>query len=297
MLQPIHLPNHFQVEANGQTLAIIDRMQYTLPLSGVPLVDEAKMEQLVKRIERQVYQAPVNAIIDEQGRIVSEQPGRQLYRNAFIRDFYSSFYGSDQTVLKVPFQMIYPRVDAELLSHLREKRIGHYATYFNSGNRNRSHNITLAAKAIDNYVVFPGETFSFNKVVGQRTKEKGYREAPVIVRGELAEGIGGGICQVSSTLFNAVDRAGLHIVKRYSHSRHVPYVPPGRGATVSWYGPDFQFQNKYGYPVLIRARSYHGQMVISIHSFEDVEYKPRHVPGATERLPEEIRIGRGNGSG
>lgn len=92
-----------------------------------------------------------------------------------------------------------------------------------------------------------------------RTPDKGYMKAPVIVRGELSEGVGGGICQVSSTLFNAVDRAGLEIVQRYSHSRRVPYVPPGRDATVSWGGPDLRFQNKYNQPVLIRAKQHGGR--------------------------------------
>src|SRR5690606_24482567 len=114
------------------------------------------------------------------------------------------------------------------------KLIGQYVTYYNSRNKNRSHNISLAAKSINNYVLFPGEVFSFNKVVGQRTISKGYMRAKVIVRGEFSEGIGGGICQVSSTLYNAADHAGLKIMQRYSHSRSVPYVPPGRDATVNW---------------------------------------------------------------
>ena len=154
---------------------------------------------------------------------------------------------------------VFPRVDGELLAEIKEKPIGHYVTYYNARNRNRSHNIRLAAAAINNTVLFPGETFSFNAVVGKRTKEKGYLQAPIIVRGELAEGIGGGICQVSSTLFNATDRAGLYIVKRYSHSRNVPYVRPGRDATVSWDGPDFVFQNRYNQPILIRAQAVPGK--------------------------------------
>ena len=83
--------------------------------------------------------------------------------------------------------------------------------------------------------------------------------AKIIVRGEFSEGIGGGICQISSTLYNAVDRAGLKIVERYSHSRSVPYVPPGRDATVNWGGPDFSFKNNYNQPILIRAQALPGQ--------------------------------------
>ncbi|MCQ6512826.1 VanW family protein, partial [Vibrio parahaemolyticus] len=96
---------------------------------------------------------------------------------------------------------------------------GEYVTFFSSNNKERNNNIYLAANAINNYVLFPGETFSFNKVVGERSAGKGYLPATVIVKGEYSEDLGGGICQVSSTLFNAVDNAGLKVVKRYSHSK------------------------------------------------------------------------------
>ncbi|WP_052350123.1 VanW family protein [Virgibacillus sp. SK37] len=167
---------------------------------------------------------------------------------------------------------IYPRIDRSLLEEIRGKELGNYVTYYKENNKERSHNISLAANAINNYVLFPGETFSFNKVVGERTKEKGYKRAPVIVKGELAEDIGGGICQVSSTLFNAVDLKGIQIVERYAHSREVPYVPPGKDATVSWWGPDFVFKNMYNQPILIRASSKNGKMNIRVYSSESATY-------------------------
>jgi len=151
-------------------------------------------------------------------------------------------------------------------------------TSFNNSNKKRTNNIKLAVAAINNYVIFPGETFSFNRVVGKRTAAKGYLKAKVIVRGEYAEDIGGGICQVSSTLFNAVDNAGLKIVQRFSHSRKVPYIPPGRDATVSWYGPDFVFKNKYNQPVLIQAKTLGNLLIIKLYSSDVVEYDPKQVP-------------------
>src|SRR5699024_5189614 len=170
------------------------------------------------------------------------------------------------TKLDVPKRPVYPEVDSELLANIHEEKIGSYVTKFKPENKERTHNIVLAAEAINNYVLFPDETFSFNEVVGKRTEAKGYKRAPVIVKGELAEDIGGGICQVSSTLYNAVDLRGVEMVARYSHSREVPYVPPGRDATVSWYGPDFVFKNHFHQPILIQAKAKDGNMIINIYS-------------------------------
>lgn len=287
MTVPVEPVDFLTVEMGDETVAILDRSDYTLPFSGIPLLDEDRLAQVVEKVEKLAYQEPINATISDSGKIVPEKKGRKLNRQVFLQQVYDYYYGTGASQLNVTYQEIYPKVDQGLLAQVRKKVIGQYATYFNSSNHNRSHNIMLATRAINNYVVLPGEIFSFNKVVGKRTKAKGYLQAPVIVRGELSEGIGGGICQVSSTLFNAVDKAGLHILQRYSHSRHVAYVPEGRDATVSWYGPDFVFQNKYAYPVLIRARSGYGQMYVSVHSFPELEYEPRFVPSVGKHTPEE----------
>lgn len=287
LANPLYPTDFLQVEMEGKTVAMLDRADYTLPFSGVPLVDESRLEQVVEKLAKEANLDPINATINGSGVIVPEKKGRKLDKKEFVQQFYDYYYGDGARKVIAPFQEVYPKVDQALIQQVRKKVIGQYTTYFNSGNKNRSHNILLASQAINNYVVLPGEIFSFNKVVGKRTKAKGYLQAPVIVRGELSEGIGGGICQVSSTLFNAVDKAGLQIVQRYSHSRDVAYVPPGRDATVSWYGPDFVFQNKYAYPVMIRAQSYYGSMYITVHSFPEIEYEPRHVPSVRRQTPEE----------
>ncbi|MCP1358881.1 VanW family protein [Aneurinibacillus migulanus] len=289
LFQPVAYPDSLLlVDRQGQTIATVNRADYALPLTGMSVVDVNKFQKLIDDLDRQVYRSPINAMVDDQGKIIPGQIGYKLHRQAFTEQFYTYFFSNGSSMIEVPQLEISPKVDSELLAHIREKQIGQYVTYFNASNKNRSHNIALASKAINNHVVFPDETFSFNQVVGKRTEEKGYLRAPVIVRGELSEGIGGGICQVSSTLFNAVDRAGLKIVQRYSHSRDVPYVPPGRDATVSWYGPDFRFQNKSNQPILIRAKTEGGRMIIRIYSSHVIEYKPREVPSTLERLPEEI---------
>lgn len=129
--------------------------------------------------------------------------------------------------------------------------LGSSTTSFASSNRNRSKNIELATKACNGYIVKPGETFSFNTVVGKRTKERGYKEAGVYVNGQTDTGVGGGICQVSSTLFNAALESNMVITARRAHSLPVSYLPRGRDAAVSWGGPEFKFKNPHKFPVMI----------------------------------------------
>lgn len=285
--QPQTISDQLTVTNHDHDIAEIHRSDFTYPFTS--LLDQEKYQLLINQLDRKVYQAPVDARINEQGTIVPGKAGHRLYRSVFKDKFYSYYFGQGAGKLRAPLINVYPRVDAELLSQIRDQRIGQYITFFNSGNKSRAHNIDLAAKALDSQVVFPNETFSFNKAVGMRTKKKGYLSAPIIVRGEFSEGVGGGICQVSSTLFNAVDRAGLKIVERYAHSRRVPYVPEGRDATVSWYGPDFQFQNTSNQPILIRAHKYGGSISFALYSSDMIKIAPRKVPDASTHVPKEIR--------
>ena len=286
------LPNSFQDEISltfeGEEINSLQRTEFALSPFEETMIDEGKYQQLVDTLEKRVFEKPVDASIDKYGKLISEQMGHRLNRKKFKEEFYSSFFSEGTVSIDIPVETLYPKVDSELLASIRTKRISQYVTYFNSGNKQRSHNIHLASEAINNYVVFPNETFSFNAVVGKRTVEKGYLPAPVIVKGELSEGVGGGICQVSSTLFNAVDRAGVKIIERYSHSRKVPYVPPNRDATVSWYGPDFTFKNRHNQPLLIRSKVIGGQLLIVIYSSDTLNIEKRDVPSAPGKLPKEV---------
>lgn len=296
MLQQGGYADSLVIEQGGQAVTELRRAAYSDSSTGIPLIDHIKLEKGIADIDKRVQKPALNAALDGAGRIIPEHAGSKLDRNALQIQFYRFIFEGGFSQLEAPMEVVYPRVDSELLSAIKVKKIGYYATYYNPNNKNRTHNVHLAAQAINNYVVFPNERFSFNKVVGQRTKESGYLRAPVIVRGEMSEDIGGGICQISSTLFNAADRAGLRIVERYSHSRNVKYVPSGRDATVSWDGPDFVFQNKYDHPVLIRAYAHGGQVSIVICSSDDIKLKPRQVPSASKRLPEEVHPEVGAGS-
>ncbi|MCC3358483.1 VanW family protein [Bacillus sp. REN16] len=281
-VQQFHSQDNLYITYKGNPIATVNRAEYSLPLIGVPALNTQKYNDFLTYLDEQVFEESKDARIGKTGEIVKEQVGVKLNKDKFTKLFYSNFFGKGD-FLEVPLERIYPRVDSELLSTIRVKKIGQYVTHFNSSNKERSTNIALSAAAIDSYVLFQNETFSFNQVVGKRTAARGYQPAPEIIRGELIEGIGGGICQTSSTLFNAVDLAGVEIVKRYSHSKRVGYVPPGRDATVSWYGPDFLFKNTYNQPILIRAKVYGGTLIVTVYSSEDINYTPRKITPKVKR--------------
>ncbi|GAB3064318.1 VanW family protein [Virgibacillus ainsalahensis] len=272
----LSIPSHqvlasLDLTDNNVTMEKVEVEQYALPHLDKLFIDESRLNFLIKILEEKLHKEPVNAKLDKKGEIIEGEPGITIDKRKFHILFREAFYSETTTKLEVPKRYVYPRVDRALLKDIRVKELGSYVTNFRKTNTERSHNIDLSTKAINNHVVFPGETFSFNDIVGERTAERGYKRAPVIVKGELAEDIGGGICQVSSTLFNAVDLKGIQIVERYAHSREVPYVPPGRDATVSWWGPDFVFKNLYNEPILIRAQADNGRMDVRIFSSETAE--------------------------
>lgn len=124
-----------------------------------------------------------------------------------------------------------------------------FSTKYAVSNKNRTTNLILAANKINGTVLMPGETFSYNKVVGSRTISAGYKEAPIYVQGKVVDGLGGGICQVTSTLYNAVVYANLEIVQRTNHQFIPSYVTASRDATVVYGSIDFQFKNNRNYPI------------------------------------------------
>lgn len=139
-------------------------------------------------------------------------------------------------------------------------------------NANRTTNLILAAKAINGTIIRPGEVFSFNKIVGERTAEKGYKPAAIYVAGETQDGIGGGICQVASTIYYAALLADLEIVERAEHRYLVEYVPPGMDATIYWGSLDFKFRNNTDYPIRIDASVSGGQVHVKLIGTDDPSY-------------------------
>jgi len=128
----------------------------------------------------------------------------------------------------------------------------------------RIHNISLASQNLNGYVLKSNEVFSFNEVLGDRTEEKGYRDAAVIVKGKKEEDCGGGVCQVSTTLYQAAQNAGMTILERNSHQKEVPYAAQGEDAAVNYGSLDLRFKNNLGVPVVFELYIENGTMIANI---------------------------------
>lgn len=153
-------------------------------------------------------------------------------------------------VYVIPCEVILPmNTKADLEAKLFCDVLSTYSTNFSSSSANRASNINLATSSINGLILMPGDVFSFNNTVGERTTARGYKTAGAYVAGETVDQVGGGICQVSSTLYNSVLLSNLEIVERRSHQMTVSYVPMGRDATVNWGTTDFRFKNNTAYPI------------------------------------------------
>lgn len=165
-------------------------------------------------------------------------------------------------------------------------QVSTFTTNYDPGYTSRVNNLQLAASKINGKVLRPGEIFSFNEVVGKRTVEAGYTDAPIFVNGEVTDGTGGGICQISSTLYNAVVLANLKVVDRRNHNYTTSYLKAGRDATVVYGAVDFKFQNTRKYPIKIEASVSGGVARFSIYGIkEEQEYTVKIIPVVTETIP------------
>lgn len=189
-------------------------------------------------------------------------------------------------VIDLPLQVMNPSVTIDSLrqSGLNRKIIQVSTPLGNSG-EGRTYNVTAAAKAVDGMILKPGDELNYGQIVKKAEKDSGFKEAPVIVDGELVPGIGGGICQVSSTLYNAALKTGLQIVERRNHSLPVSYLPKGLDATFATDYINFRFKNTTGKSLLVKAEVRERELVVKLFGTmpENVSYELETV--LLETLP------------
>lgn len=197
--------------------------------------------------------------------VLPEKKGKQVDISSLIVSVKNSPLNHTKTI-SIPINEVSPSLTKSELEKLKMTGLlSSYTTYFDPTLKERTNNIKLAAQAIDGTVLKPGQEFSFNQTVGPRTPETGYQIAMIIEGNEFAPGLGGGICQVSSTLYNAVQKASLKVSERSRHSLAVNYVPPGQDATVAYPSLDFKFiNNSEGY-LLIRSTIHNNTLTFNLY--------------------------------
>jgi len=217
--------------------------------------DRGKLRAKIEKIKKQIDSAARDAQLTyENGKFTFKR--ESIYRNL---DVDTNVKLVENQLLKRNFASI------ELTADEREPEITYekikdincvlssFTTSFSRNDTNRTDNIKLACSRINNKILLPGEEFSMNEELGPRTLANGYKQAPIIFRNELVPGTGGGVCQVSSTLFNSVLLAGLNVTEREHHSMTLSYISPGRDATITESSIDFRFINNLDYPICISA--------------------------------------------
>jgi vancomycin resistance protein YoaR len=258
----------------------LEKKPFRIEAAPLYRYDESLIEKRLKTLHTQISAAPVNAAMrlnDNGGFTVSPAKAGHApdipKTEASLRGLLSQNQSGN---IELTLQTVKPKYDA---AHFEKAQslLGAFTTaYPGEDSAPRNVNIRLAAASIHNRVVYPGETFSAMAHFGPSTPEHGYERAASIVHGEVVEDYGGGICQVSGTLYNAALYAELEIVARASHSQRVHYLNYGFDAAVAGDYYDLKFKNNTQYPVLITSRVEHDRLVVSIYGFETRE-RNRHL--------------------
>ncbi len=227
----------------------------------VPVIDEILGDRI---------RAPKNAVCDTDGQrawVVPAVNGVGYQPRAAADAIRDAALEDGSRVAAIDLGAILPRRSTEEAEGYGiATRVAGGVTNLGDSSADRIHNVSLMADILDLRLVMPGETFSFNEAVGPRTPERGFREGLAISGGFLLPSIGGGICQVSTTLFQAAYTMGLPIVERNNHSFYIDKYGLGLDATVSWGGPDFRFANDTEHPILIRATADGSSMIVNLYS-------------------------------
>jgi vancomycin resistance protein YoaR len=233
--------------------------------------DKYKLNSYISNLYKEIYIQPINSNINlgESGFEVSKEVnGIELNRQQMFEMLNKKIMNRDYSTCDIPISVIKPKYTFDKLSKINTI-LGTYETSFNSKNNNRANNIKVATNKINNILIDSNESFSFNKLIGKRSIEQGFKEAPIILNGDMKLGMGGGICQVSSTVYNAALYSGLEIVQARNHSIPSGYIQKGRDATVSYGNIDLIFKNKYNSPILIQNRVEDNRIISTIYGSEE----------------------------
>jgi vancomycin resistance protein YoaR len=226
---------------------------------------EQYLERLAKTVARPPRDAHFQVTATGQIVIVPSRPGLELDVPSTVKALSAALFSPTARTASLPVRVAAPeRTTQEANAMGITGVVGSYTTTY-GGTEGRLHNVQLVARLIDGTLVAPGATFSFNDTTGERSAEKGFEDAPVIINGELQNGIGGGVCQVSTTVFNAAFEAGLQIDRRTNHALYISHYPLGRDATVNFPDLDLRFTNDTENWLLLRTFVGTGSLTVNLY--------------------------------
>ena len=249
----------------------------------IPIIEKEPDEIDIQKIHDEIYEEAKDAYI--------EQEPFAVYPEVEGIDFdiekAKEILQEDKEEYIIPLTITKPKITLKDIGpEALSDELGTFTTRYDVSDKDRTTNLEIACEKLNDQVILPGETFSYNKTLGARTIAAGYKSAKIYSNGEVIDGLGGGICQISSTLYNAVLQANLEIVERRNHQFVTSYVPAGRDATVAYGSTDFRFENTRQYPVRIVATAKNGIATISIYGIkEDVEYTFDFTPKVIATIP------------
>ncbi len=243
-------------------LDLPDKGATTLTIGG-PAAD-AYFERFRKQVDREPRDAEF-VVANDSITIKPGLPGLGLNVPAARKAILAAALSPTDRTARLAVQRVAPdRTTREARAMGITGLVGAYTTSY-GGEPNRIHNVQLVARLIDGAVVAPNAEFSFNGTTGERSEDKGFLEAPVIINGELQTGLGGGVCQVSTTVFNAAFEAGLSITSRTNHALYISHYPQGRDATVNYPDTDMRFQNDTGKWLLVKTFVGSSELTVKIY--------------------------------
>lgn len=248
---------------NAGTADAIVRL--TIPTS-VEVAKRIDFEEIYNEVYVEKKNAAYEQKDDGDKEYVEEVIGKTFDKNAAIEEYTKMEAG---TTIEIPIVDETPEITTANLDNVLFKDVlATFKTKYDANNKDRSTNLEVAARNINETIILPGEIFSYNKEVGQRTYTNGFKDAHIFSGGKVVDGLGGGICQVSSTLYNAVLMADLEVVERKNHMMHTQYVEPSLDATVVWGSIDFRFKNNRETPIKIVATVKNGIATTTIYGMK-----------------------------
>lgn len=232
--------------------------------------DNNKIDSFVNSLANEINRSPMNAKIqnvDGSVNISEESYGYKLDTETLKAELIDALSDikNKEVFIEAKLYTIKPTITKEELKTI-DTKVASFTSNYSTNSEGRATNIKIATEGLNGQVIMPGEEFSFNGIIGETTAEKGYKPATVIIENELKEEVGGGICQVSTTLYNSIMKLNIRSTERRNHTLTVAYVPVGTDAAVSYGYMDYKFKNTLKYPIYIEGIANEGVLTFNIYS-------------------------------